>query len=241
MYQNYIFDLYGTLADIHTNEEKTYLHEKMAGLYSAMGAAYSKKEWKEAYKQGCRRKKAAGRDPYYEIEIRDVFQELFAKKDVEPEKGQIEVICQIFRILSRSYIRLYDGVEEFFEACREKGKGLYLLSNAQTAFTVAELKELGLYDKFDGIVISSEVKVCKPDKRIMEALLEKYHLKKEDSIMIGNDRTSDIQVAKNCGMDSLYIHSNISPAEYTAEEERIRAEYEVPDGDFRRLEELILK
>ena len=28
MYQNYIFDLYGTLVDIHTNEKKAYLWEK---------------------------------------------------------------------------------------------------------------------------------------------------------------------------------------------------------------------
>ena len=28
MYQNYIFDLYGTLADIHTDEEQPLLWEK---------------------------------------------------------------------------------------------------------------------------------------------------------------------------------------------------------------------
>ena len=241
MYQNYIFDLYGTLVDIHTNEEKAYLYEKMAGIYSAMGAAYTKKEWKEAYKQGCKKKKEAGRAPYYEIEIREVFEELFLKKGIQPEKGQIEVICHTFRVLSRSYLRLYEGVEEFFALCRKREKRIYLLSNAQTAFTLGELKELDLYHKFDGIVISSEVKVCKPDKRIMEELLEKYHLKKEESIMIGNDRTSDILVAKNSGMDSLYIHSNISPESYTLEEENIRAEYEILDGDFKKVKGLILK
>ena len=52
--------------------------------------------------------------------------------------------------------------------------------------------------------------------------------------MIGNDRTSDIMVAKNCGMDSLYIHSNISPGSYTVEEEKIVAEYEILDGDFKK-------
>lgn len=31
MYKNYIFDLYGTLLDIHTNESKKYLWEKMTG------------------------------------------------------------------------------------------------------------------------------------------------------------------------------------------------------------------
>ncbi|MBD5544250.1 MAG: HAD family hydrolase [Lachnospiraceae bacterium] len=241
MYQNYIFDLYGTLVDIHTNEEKAYLHEKMAGIYSAMGAAYSKREWKEAYKQSCKKKKEAGKAPYCEIEIREVFKELFLKKGIHPEKGQIEVICQTFRVLSRSYLRLYEGVEEFFALCRQKGKHVYLLSNAQTAFTLGELKELDLYYKFEGIVISSEVKVCKPDKRIMEALFKKYHLKKEESIMIGNDRTSDIMVAKNSGVDSLYIHSNISPKSYTLEEERIQADYEILDGDFRKIKGLILK
>ena len=30
-YENYIFDLYGTLVDIHTDEEKTELWEGLAG------------------------------------------------------------------------------------------------------------------------------------------------------------------------------------------------------------------
>lgn len=241
MYKNYIFDLYGTLVDIHTNEGKPYLYEKMAGIYSALGAGYTKNEWKAAYIQGCKKRKEANANPYYELEIREVFEELFRNKGIKPEKGQIEVIGQVFRVLSRSYLKLYDGVEEFFSLCREKEKKIYLLSNAQTAFTVGELKELGLYEKFDGIVISSDVAVCKPDKAIMETLLKKYHLKKEESIMIGNDRTSDVRVAKNCGMDSLYIHSNISPGSYTREEEQIKADYEILDGDFRKVRELILK
>ena len=33
MYKNYIFDLYGTLADIQTNEQKPYLWKKMAEIY----------------------------------------------------------------------------------------------------------------------------------------------------------------------------------------------------------------
>lgn len=241
MYQNYIFDLYGTLVDIHTNEGKTYLYEKMAGIYSAMGAVYSKNEWKKAYKMACKKRKEANENPYFELEIREVFEELFLHKGIIPQSSQIEVICHVFRVLSRTYMKLYDGVEEFFALCKEKGKKVYLLSNAQAAFTVGELKELGLYEKFDGIIISSDVSVCKPDKAIMDKLLEKYQLKKEESIMIGNDRRSDILVAKNCGMDSLYIHSNISPGSYTEKEEQIIAEYEILDGDFKKVKELILK
>lgn len=43
MYQNYIFDLYGTLVDIHTNEDKPYLWDKMTEFYGFQGAIYEKK------------------------------------------------------------------------------------------------------------------------------------------------------------------------------------------------------
>ena len=49
MYQNYIFDLYGTLADTHTNEGKHYLWNKLSAFFSAYGAIYEPLELKKAY------------------------------------------------------------------------------------------------------------------------------------------------------------------------------------------------
>ena len=49
MYQNYIFDLYGTLVDIHTNEKKAYLWKKMSLFFGMKGAAYEPKELRMAY------------------------------------------------------------------------------------------------------------------------------------------------------------------------------------------------
>ena len=48
-YQNYIFDLYGTLVDIHTDERKASLWKKIAVYFSAQGAAYTPKELKARY------------------------------------------------------------------------------------------------------------------------------------------------------------------------------------------------
>ena len=44
MYKNYIFDLYGTLIDINTNEWKKSLWKNMAMIYSMSGASYTGKE-----------------------------------------------------------------------------------------------------------------------------------------------------------------------------------------------------
>lgn len=46
-YENYIFDLYGTLVDIHTDEEKTELWEKLAQFYGYYGAVYTAEELKK--------------------------------------------------------------------------------------------------------------------------------------------------------------------------------------------------
>lgn len=50
-YTNYLFDLYGTLVDIHTDEEKLELWEKMSLFYGYYGAAYTAAELHEAYLQ----------------------------------------------------------------------------------------------------------------------------------------------------------------------------------------------
>ena len=48
-YDNYIFDLYGTLVDIHTDESDTAIWEKLAMFYGYYGALYEAKEFKERY------------------------------------------------------------------------------------------------------------------------------------------------------------------------------------------------
>ena len=55
--------------------------------------------------------------------------------------------------------------------------------------------------------------------------------------MIGNDLITDIKGSLDAGLDSLYIHSNISPNH----EVPCLAKYKVMDGDFRKLSSLILK
>lgn len=50
-YENYVFDLYGTLVDIHTDEEPGSIWEKLAMFYGYYGAHYSAKELKCRYKK----------------------------------------------------------------------------------------------------------------------------------------------------------------------------------------------
>lgn len=213
MYKNYIFDLYGTLVDIRTDEEQQEVWEKLRLFYGYYGACWMPEEMRVAYKRlvDCGEDAGDTHEAYPEIQIDQVFRALFTEKGVVPSEELVLHAGQFFRVLTTGYLRLYEGVPGMLEQLRAQGKKLYLLSNAQKIFTAYELQLLDLAKYFDGILISSDYGVKKPDLRFFEVLLEKYHLDPKECVMIGNDERSDIVGAAKAGMDSFYIHSNISP------------------------------
>lgn len=239
MYKNYVFDLYGTLVDINTNEWKPALWKKMSEFYSFYGAIYSPQELKREYFRLCtdEEKKLSSKFDYPEIKIEKVFKKLFQNKGVKVDAKTCILTGQFFRIISTKYIKLYDGVDELFELLREKKKKIYLLSNAQQIFTEYEMRALGIYDKFDGIVFSSDESCRKPSKSFYNILFERYRLNKEESVMIGNDWISDIEGANNFGIDSVYIHTNISPRDTIVE--KVNAKIKILDGDVHKIKKII--
>ena len=242
MYQNYIFDLYGTLVDIRTDEWQAQLWKKMQLLYNYHGADYSYQEIKRAYGRLVDKEKAAvrRRHPEYtviDIKIEKVFRAMFTEKGVKPSKALVAFIAEAFRCFSTKQLRLYDGVTDLLDTLKAKGKRIYLLSNAQRGFTENELNALGLTPYFDGIVISSDEECSKPDVHYYEILFKRYGLKKSESIMIGNDYLADIGGAADFGIDSLYIHQAISP-DIDGE---LRSQYKIMDGDVFKIKKLIVK
>ncbi|MGN0558484.1 MAG: HAD family hydrolase [Acutalibacteraceae bacterium] len=242
MYQNYLFDLYGTLIDINTDEQSPELWEKLALLYGYKGAIYTGKEIHEEYvrlvqveKQNVR--KAHSDFTEIDILIDNVFKKLFTQKKVRATKKDIEFIAAAFRCYSTKYIRLYDGVVDLLETLKAKGKKVYLLSNAQRSFTLNEMVMLNIVKYFDGIYISSDKLVSKPDTKYFDMLIDEYGLDKSQTVMIGNDYISDIQGAYNAGIDSLYIHQSISP-DIQGE---LKAKWAIMDGDVYKIKEYIVK
>ena len=258
-YKNYIFDLYGTLVDIYTEEEDPILWKKLALFYGYYDASYAPEELQERYHALVEnrefqmkhekvveelQKKDDVHEHHPEVQIEEIFLQLFRDKGVEADRELAVHAGQFFRILSTDYVKLYDGVPELLSALKASGKKVYLLSNAQRIFTEYEMHTLGIAKYFDDILISSVYGVKKPDRRFFELLLEKHHLNVEESVMIGNDAVSDIAGAKSVGLDTVYIHSNISPklpVEAYVDEDGKQGERTVyPDADY-VLEEMNLK
>lgn len=235
MYKNYIFDLYGTLVDIHTDEEKKELWEKLSLFLGYNGAVYTSDELKKAYSYEVNKKmKENVKTKYPDIKIAEVFNKLYMDKGVNVDKHIITDTIKIFRVLSTEYIRLYPGVINMLKELKAKHKKIFMLSNGQREFTVPELKYLGIYDYFDGLYSSSDIEICKPDSAFFDYLIEKENLKKSESIFIGNDDLNDVIGAKKAMLDCIYIQSNLS-----RKTNSVQSKYQIWDGDIKNVLKLV--
>ena len=218
-YQNCIFDLYGTLVDIRTDEMSPRLWEHMAKIYCDGGALYQPAELRSAYFRLVRQMEDGtalrqdSHEAHPEIQIEQVFQRLYREKGTQASRGLAVRAGLSFREFSTEYLRLYDGAAELLHSLRSCGCGVWLLSNAQAIFTRRELKQLRLDGLFDGVYLSSDYGCKKPDRRFFEMLLKEQGIAPESAIMIGNDGVCDIEGAQAVGLSTLYIRSNISPVE----------------------------
>ena len=244
MYRNIIFDLYGTLVDIRTDEFSLDFWRKAVLVYATNGASFSPGELRTAYTKYVKRALRHERlkHPTYkpvDIDLLQVFRRLYADKGINADMTLLRDTARRFRKESTLMIKLYDGVTELLDGLKDAGKKIYLLSNAQESFTVPEMDELGILSYFDGIMISSEERVCKPQKQFFEKLLAKYQLNPKESLMVGNDKNSDMMGAKGVGIDGLYIHQEISPD--VQDESEITARWKIMDGDVRKILPCILE
>lgn len=249
-YTDLIFDLYGTLVDIHTEEDAT-VWEKTAIFFGFYGAHYTGKELKAAFQANLAAREAKAGQSYEcfpDIPFELVMEELFRDRGITENAAALGIqAAQLFRISSIDYVKLYPHALEALAMLRKKGYRLWLLSNAQRIFTAYELRHLGLGEQLDGIYISSDYRCRKPDIRFYQALLEEQKLNPATCLMIGNDRETDIAGAKNAGLDTLYMHTELTPRDQAEADPALRPDvapedcrhFEYEGDDWQELGELI--
>lgn len=210
MYQNYIFDLYGTLVDIHTDEYSKNFFKKYAKWLRKQGFYFDWKLFRRLYTTIEReyREDAAKQGRYIkpEIQVENVFKDVFAANGYEITDEQTLFLCESFRRISLIYLGLFPDTLACLDGLKRNGKKIYLLSNAQRSFTWQELELTGLVPYFDGILISSDENCMKPDPEFYNICCERYNLEKKQCVMIGNEIKSDMTGAAAAGIDGFYIN-----------------------------------
>lgn len=94
-----------------------------------------------------------------------------------------------------------EGMRELLCRLKDGGCRLYGLSN--WSYKVYEvIRKYPIFSLLDGMVISSEVHLLKPDVRIYQCLMEKYGLKAEECVFI-DDRKENVEAARSIKMQGI--------------------------------------
>lgn len=98
-------------------------------------------------------------------------------------------------------MRPLPGVYDFLADLRNADYGLYVLSNAAPVFHDYFPKEFP-EGTFDGIVVSCDVRLVKPDLRIYRLILDRYDLEPGECLFV-DDREENVQAALRSGMHAV--------------------------------------
>lgn len=217
-YKNYIFDFYGTLVDIVTDESKLALWEAMADVYNSFGCNYRPRQLRSAFQAIASEEeqllKGLGHQ-HVEIDLETVFVRLLTEakysRQTENKPADLQTFGQlaatVFRVLSREKLEAYETTLPSLQAIKEEGARLFILSNAQRIFTQAEIELTGCADLMEKIYISSDFKIKKPEPAFLRMVIEENGLKPEETVIVGNDLTSDIAIGQELGIDSILLNT----------------------------------
>ena len=203
MHHNFLFDLDQTLLDFHASEYKALgIVLRANGLsfsdeiYRAF-KAYNKSLWLELEKG------TISRTELFTKRFRDIFSRCEGDSSgLDP----LTVNDDFIRTMSVNGV-LMDGALEFVRRVRENipDARIYIASNGATINAKGRIASTGLNRYIDGLFISEDMGVTKPDAAFFKICLDRIGEPASSCIMIGDSLSSDMLGAKNASLDSVWF------------------------------------
>ena len=220
-----VFDLYGTLIDIETDESMEEIYRGIAHFLTYKGLYMNRWEVKDLYYQIMEQQKEQSKEQYPEINVESIWNTFLTQQGMKgafARKRLARTLSHIYRAISRKRLQLYPSVKNVLDELREACR-LALISDAQPCYALPEIRATGLDGYFDPIIISTDYGFRKPDPRLIKNALEIMALTPAEVICVGNDMYRDIYGASMLGIKTIFFASNQGKQSY----ENISANYAV--------------
>ena len=146
----------------------------------------------------------------------------FYKWNVENDRGRpfAETTAELsarfpqYRELIRAYDERYlesvggafEPVVKILKTLKAAGYPLYGLSNWPAEKFALVRPHYPIFEAFDDMVISGEVKIAKPERAIFEVLLERAGRRAEECLLV-DDSEANVQAAKELGFQAIRFQS----------------------------------
>lgn len=99
-----------------------------------------------------------------------------------------------------------EGAVETLSRAKAAGFRIGILSNGFHELQFKKLDRSALKGLYDIVVLSEDLGVNKPDRRLFDFAAEKAGIKGEKTIMIGDNPSTDIAGAIDAGWDAVYLN-----------------------------------
>jgi putative hydrolase of the HAD superfamily len=205
-YKDLFFDLDHTLWDFETNSKETiqelYTTHRLADLgivdfdgFYATYSAHNHRLWDRYTKGFIKQEELRWKRVYLSLLEFKVANEPLAKE-----------ISQAYLEILPNKKHLFPYTIEILEYLKQKDYKMHLITNGFETVQFKKIKNSGLQDYFIEVITSEASNSLKPQKEIFEYALKNANATVEESIMIGDNESADIQGGINMGMDTIFVN-----------------------------------
>ena len=206
-----IFDLYGTLIDIWTDENDLSVYYALCKFLRYYGVSFKPEDLAARYQESAAAHLLDHPGPYGEIDVFMVFEDILMEGlRKSPERSLVICLARLFRSLSTYRLELYPDALPALQGLSADYR-LGLVSDAQWVFSEAEIRFLGLDRYFETMVLSSRYFVRKPAPQIYSHALRALSLQPSQALYVGNDPLRDVPGPQAIGMPVAIIHREGPP------------------------------
>jgi putative hydrolase of the HAD superfamily len=153
-----------------------------------------------------------------EVDLAALLTTSFREQGVALTDDDIRVFLKAAQDVWSSYYSLAGSTHALLEAFRARGLKLALVSNTVSPRWAMEpvLERMGLVDRLDAIVLSSEVGKRKPHPAIFEHALDELGVAPVEALFVGDRLEADVLGASRVGMktvQALWFRADDAPVE----------------------------
>lgn len=112
-----------------------------------------------------------------------------AIKQIQTDNAKYSKLIELFFHNWYKSQPINEDIVELAQKLKSKNYNIYVLSNMSKE-VYEYFKDIDFFKLCDGIVISGNENIKKPDEKIFKLLLERYHLKPDECLFIDDDDTN---------------------------------------------------
>ncbi|MCT8337083.1 HAD family hydrolase [Methanoculleus sp. Afa-1] len=200
-----LFDCYGTLIDILTDERDIRTYRYLSWWLIYQGVRIAPQDLRDLYTGRVREALDRTGGPHPEVRVEEVFAGICAEHSIwEIDTARLGAeTARAFRAASIRRLGVIEASRRLLDLFSTKKTGT--VSNGQRVFSEQEMRAFGLYDRLDFVIFSSDLGYQKPDPRIYAAALDRMGLQAPDVLFIGDNPENDVDAPREIGMQALHV------------------------------------